>query len=385
LPVVTLPLLIHADSTHDPDMFAATGVAVGDPYTYLELDGRRVIVASVLEADVIRRDSTATEVWIADEFGARDLVSSGWSWRDANMERVRRVLERAGTTEVAVPDSFPVALADYLRSKGVTVATDPDRVELRRRLKDDRQLAAIRLAQRATEAAFTAARELLGAATPAADGLAVDGLAVTCELVRETIVETLREHGCEGEPPLVGAGPRGALVHDLGSGPIHPGEPIIIDIFPRHAASRYHADMTRTYCWGDPPERLRVMHATILEALKRSTDAIAAGIPGHVPWAVACDVIEAAGFRTQRGLSEGESLSEDFFHGLGHGVGIEIHEEPNMGQGYDAKLLAGDVVTVEPGVYRKDFGGVRLEDMVVVTEGGCDVLTEYDYEFVIRA
>jgi Xaa-Pro aminopeptidase len=385
LPVVTLPLLIHADSTHDPDMFAATGVAVGDPYTYLELDGRRVIVANVLEADVIRRDSTATEVWMSDEFGARDLVRSGWSWRDANMERVRRVLEKAGTTKVAVPDSFPVALADYLRSKGVTVTTDPDRVELRRRLKDDRQLAAIRLAQRATEAAFTAARELLGAASPGADGLAVDGRTVTCELVRETIVDTLREHGCEGEPPLVGAGPRGALVHDLGSGPIHPGEPVIIDIFPRHSASRYHADMTRTYCWGDPPERLRVMHAAILEALKRSTDAIAAGVPGHVPWAVACDVIEAAGFRTQRGLSEGESLSEDFFHGLGHGVGIEIHEAPDMGQGYDAKLLAGDVVTVEPGVYRKDFGGVRLEDMVVVTEGGCDVLTEYDYEFVIRA
>jgi len=364
-------------------MFAATGVAVGDPYTFLELGDRRVIVASVLEADVIRRDSTATEVWMSDEFGARELVRSGWNWRDAEMESVRRVLERVGTTEVAVPDSFPVALADYLRSKGITVTPDQDRVELRRRRKSDRDLAAIRLAQRATEAAFDAARELLGSASPGADGLTRDGRTVTCELVRETIVDALRQHGCEGEPPLVGAGPRGALVHDLGSGPIHAGEPIIIDIFPRHTGSRYHADMTRTFCVGAAPERLRVMHATILEALKRSTEAIAAGVPGYVPWEVACDVIEEGGFRTQRGLREGESLGEDFFHGLGHGVGIEIHEQPNMGQGYDAELLAGDVVTVEPGVYRKDFGGVRLEDMVVVREGGSELLTEYDYELEI--
>jgi Xaa-Pro aminopeptidase len=284
-----------------------------------------------------------------------------------------------------VPSSFPVALADYLRSKGVSVTPDPERLELRRRQKDDRQLVAIRLAQRATEAAFTAARELLGSASPGPDGLALDGRTVTCEMVRQTIVETLREHGCEGEPPLVGAGPRGALVHDLGSGPIHPGEPVIIDIFPRHSASRYHADMTRTFCWGEATERLRAMHATILEALKRSTDAIAAGVPGRVPWEVACDVIEAAGFRTVRGLKEGESLEEDFFHGLGHGVGIEVHEQPFLGQGNNAELLVGDVVTIEPGVYRKDFGGVRLEDLVVVREGGSELLTEYDYELEIPA
>ncbi|MDX6495957.1 MAG: Xaa-Pro aminopeptidase [Gaiellales bacterium] len=382
---MALPLLIHADSVRDPDMFAVTGVAVGDPFTYLELNGRRVIVASQLEADMIRRDSTATEVWPSDEFGARDLVRAGWNWREAEMESVRRVLEKAAATEVAVPNSFPVALADYLRSKGVSVTPDPERLELRRRQKDDRQLAAIRLAQRATEAAFTAARELLGSASPGADGLAVDGRTVTCEMVRETIVGTLREHGCEGEPPLVGAGPRGALVHDLGSGPIHAGEPIIIDIFPRHSASRYHADMTRTFCWGEAPERLRVMHATIFEALKRSTEAIAAGVPGRVPWEAACDVIEAAGFRTVRGLKEGESLDEDFFHGLGHGVGIEVHEQPFLGQGNNAELLAGDVVTIEPGVYHKDFGGVRLEDMVVVREGGSELLTEYNYELEIHA
>jgi Xaa-Pro aminopeptidase len=381
---MTTPLLIHADSLRDADMFVATAVSVVDPFTYLEMDGRRIVVASVLEADVIKRDSRATEVWPDDDFGARELVKQGWDYEDAAMERVRRVVERAGISQVAVPPSFPLALADYLRGKGVTVTPDRDTFELRRRIKDAQQLDAIRSAQRATEDAFVAARELLGSASPGPQGLVAGGELVTCERVRDVITRTLRDRGCEGEPPLVGAGPRGALVHDLGSGPIHPGEPVIIDIFPQDASSRYCADMTRTFCWGEAPERLAVMHATILEALKRSTEAIAAGVPGYVPWDVACDVIEAAGYRTVRGLDDGETLDEDFFHGLGHGIGVEVHEAPNMGLGSREPLLAGDVVTVEPGVYQKDFGGVRLEDLVAVTEGGHELLTDFDYELEIR-
>jgi Xaa-Pro aminopeptidase len=381
---MTTPLLIHADSQRDADMFVATGVSVVDPFTYLELDGRRIVVASVLEADVIERDSHATEVWPDDEFGTRELRRQGMSYHDASMELVRRVLERAGVTAAAVPPSFPVELADYLRAAGVAITPDRELFELRRRIKDEGQLNAIRAAQRATEAAFVAARELLGSASPGPHGLVAGGELVTCERVRDVITRTLRDHGCEGEPPLVGAGPRGALVHDLGSGPIHPGEPVIIDIFPQSASSRYCADMTRTFCWGEAPERLSVMHATILEALKRSTEAIAPGVNGQVPWEVACDVIEAAGFRTVRGLAEGETLSEDFFHGLGHGVGLEVHEAPDMTIGVREPLLAGDVVTVEPGVYQRDFGGVRLEDLVVVTEGGHELLTDFDYELEIR-
>src|SRR6478735_23893 len=196
-------LLIHADSQRDADMFVATGVAVVDPFTYLEVDGQRVIVASVLEADVIRRDSRASDVWTDDQFGGRELMAEGWSYHDAEMEVVRRVLEKAGAQAVVVPPSFPVSLADYLRQKGHTVTPD---------------------------------RDLFGSATPQESGvLMADGEQVTCERVRDAIVDTLRAHGCEGEPPLVGAGSRGALVHDLGSGPIHAGEPVIVDLFPRHA------------------------------------------------------------------------------------------------------------------------------------------------------
>jgi Xaa-Pro aminopeptidase len=182
-------LLIHADSHRDADMFVATGVAVVDPFTYLEMDGQRVIVASVLEADVIRRDSRASDVWTDDQFGGRELMAKGWSYHDAEMEVVRRVLEKAGAQAVVVPPSFPVSLADYLREKGHTVTPDRDLFERRRRSKDAAQLAAITIAQRATERAFRSVRELLGSATPQESGvLMADGEQVTCERVRDAIV-----------------------------------------------------------------------------------------------------------------------------------------------------------------------------------------------------
>jgi Xaa-Pro aminopeptidase len=142
--------------------------------------------------------------------------------------------------------------------------------------------------------------------------------------------------------------------------------------------------MTRTFCFGEAPDQLRHMHAVVLESLKRSTDEIRPGVPGSRPWEVACDVIEAGGFRTTRGLAEGERLEEDFFHGLGHGVGFDVHEAPYMGMGGSPSLDAGDVVTNEPGVYRKDFGGVRLEDLILITADGNEVLTDFDYELEIR-
>jgi Xaa-Pro aminopeptidase len=384
LPDVAAGLLIHADSERNADMFVATGVLVVDPFTYLESDGRRIIVTNVLEADMMRRDSAASEIWLDDDLGRQDLIRSGTQPHVAAMETVRRALERAGISEVAVPPAFPVALADYLRERSVVVRPDKDVFEARRRRKTPAQLEGIRHAQRATEAAFAAARELIGSAEPGQGGVLVAGVEpLTCERVRAGIVDVLRAGGCEGEPPIVGAGPAGAGVHDLGTGPIRPSESIIIDVFPRHTETRFCADMTRTFCWGEAQERLRTMHTVVLEALKRSMEAIRPGVSGKVPWNVACDVIEAGGFRTQRTVAEGERLDEDFFHGLGHGVGFDVHEPPYMGLGGSPSLEPGDVVTNEPGVYRKDFGGVRLEDLVLVTDDGREVLTSFDYELEI--
>ncbi len=375
--------LIYADSIRDADIYLASGISVVDPFAYIETDGTRVILTSELEADAARRNSTATDVWVESDFGRRELIKQGMNPHESALEVVRRALDRLQLTDVAVPPSFPLDLADYLRAHGVTVSTDRAGYEMRRRVKDERALDGIRIAQRATEAAFVRVKEMLGASTPGADGLMLDGEQLTSERVSAGIEDVLRAHGCEGEPPLVGAGPTGANVHEHGSGPIRAHESVIVDIFPRHTASRFFADMTRTFCVGEAPEQLRHMHATVLEAVKRSTERIAAGVNGTAVWEAACDVFEANGYRTTRGLADGESLDEDFFHGLGHGVGIEVHEAPNLGLAGD-DLVVGDVVTIEPGVYRKGFGGVRLEDLAVVREGGCDVLTNFPYDLEIH-
>ena len=376
-------ILMYADSLRDPDLYFATGISVVDPFIYLEVNGRKVIVTSELEADAARRNSTATEVRLFTEFGSRDLVRSGMTWDAAQLEVLRRAVAELGLAEVAVPPTFRLEAADFLRGHGVSVTPDRDRFELRRRSKDERALAAIRAAQRATEAAMARVVEVLGSSSPTGDGLSFEGEPLTAERVRAEVIETLRAHGCEGEPPITSPGPQGAFVHELGTGPVRPGESLIVDIFPTDATTRFCADMTRTFCFGEAPEQLRHMHATVLEAVKRSTDAIRAGVNGRAVWEAACDAIEGGGYRTQRGVASGETLDEDFFHGLGHGVGLEVHEPPSMGMAGD-DLIAGDVVTIEPGVYRKDLGGVRLEDLAVVRDGGCDVLTDFPYDLEVK-
>jgi Xaa-Pro aminopeptidase len=381
---MTTGLLMLADSARDADLFMATGISVVDPFIYVETDGRRLIVTSEIEADAARRNSRATDVWLNSKFGARDLVAGGMGWDDAQLEVLGRVVAELGLDEVVVPPSFPVVAADLLRGRGIAVMPDRERFQVRRRAKDEHALAGIRAAQRGTEAAMARVVEVLGASTPKGDGLVFGGEELTAERVRAEVIATLRAHGCEGEPPITSPGPQGAFVHELGTGPVRPGESLIVDIFPVHAESRFCADMTRTFCFGEAPELLRHMHSTVREAVKRSTEAIRTGVNGRDVWEAACDAIEAGGYRTERSVGVGESLDEDFFHGLGHGVGLEVHEAPNMGLSGD-DLIAGDVVTIEPGVYRKGFGGVRLEDLAVVRDDGAEVLTDFPYDMEIHA
>src|SRR5581483_11076571 len=178
---------------------------------------------------------------------------------------------------------------------------------------------------------------------------------------------------------VVSCGAQSARIHDEGEGPMEPHQPILIDIFPRDLASGCWGDLTRTVCLGEPPERLRRYHADVREAQRRATEAVRPGISGGEPNRIAAHYLADQGHPTRLDAPADQMLEEGFVHYLGHGLGLELHEAPTLDEGGET-LVVGDVVTIEPGLYFEDFGGVRIEDVVLVTEDGHENLTRCSYD-----
>jgi Xaa-Pro aminopeptidase len=278
-----------------------------------------------------------------------------------------------------VPADFPLGVGDALREADVdVVADDTDVLTGIRATKTDEEVDHVREAQRANEAAMAAAERLLREATVDADGRlqGEDGI-LTAERVKEEIEITLLRHGCALDETIVACGADAADPHDRGSGPLRAGEAIIVDIFPRSKTTKYHADMTRTFLKGDASAELRRRFDVTDAARRAALDALEPGVTGEDVHDVVCDVYEEAGYPTLRSDPETEV---GFIHSTGHGVGLDVHERPRVSPDGE-ELKPGHVVTIEPGLYDPSVGGVRIEDLAVVTETGYENLTDYPVEF----
>jgi Xaa-Pro aminopeptidase len=203
---------------------------------------------------------------------------------------------------------------------------------------------------------------------------------LTVDQVKTELEMELLRHRCVLQEVIVSCGEDAAEPHNLGEGPLKAGETIVVDIFPQHKESKYFGDMSRTFVKGAPSDDVREFYELSMEAMEAALDQIEAGVSGEELFNTACDVFEEAGYPTFR---SDESTKTGFISSLGHGVGLEIHEEPHLAPTGE-ELEAGHVVTVEPGLYDPDVGGVRIEDMVVVTEGGFRNLNEYHKDLVIE-
>jgi Xaa-Pro aminopeptidase len=371
-------VLIYADSAHSPEMRHEVPVSVSDPFLYTEHDGRRYVVVNVLETERMR--SAGLEVISHEQLGRDDLAASGMNRDEIRLELMLRACTSIGIRSAAVPGTFPIDLADHLRAHGIELRVDRQLFASRRRVKTDVERRGIRRAQRAAEAGMDAAREILRGAEERDGGLRVDGEQLTCELVKKAVVQAFSDHDATADEFIVSHGAQTAIGHERGSGPIAPGEPIVLDLFPRDRESSCYADMTRTYVVGTPAPELREFHALCLEALEQALAGTRAGVVGHDLFAETCRLFEAHGYPTLLSKAPGEVLEEGFFHSLGHGVGLQLHEQPSLGMTREDPFVAGDVISLEPGLYRQGYGGCRLEDLVLVTESGAENLTAFPYE-----
>lgn len=360
-------VVMFADTIRSPELRHEVPVTVPDPLIYIEANGSRIVYSGSLEVPRLR-DVDGLEVVPLEEIGLDELRKAGFAWPDLDLELTLRACRHAGIADAVAPRTFPLAVADHLRANGVDLRSDGDLFDLRRRAKTPAEIEGIRRAQRACERAMDRVREVLS------------GGDATSEQLHTEINRIFTESGLASADSVIAShGPQTAVGHEPGHGPIAPGEPVVVDIFPQDSASGCYSDMTRTFCVGRVPDELREYHRLVREALDRVYPEIRAGVSGQHLFDLACEVFEEHGYPTQRTKEEGQVLSEGFFHGLGHGVGLEVHELPLLGRNGHA-LVAGDVVTVEPGLYRPGFGGCRLEDLILVADDGCEVLTNYPYD-----
>ncbi|MFQ5898120.1 MAG: M24 family metallopeptidase [Candidatus Methylomirabilia bacterium] len=360
-------LLILAASEADSNLYYACHFLAPDPFAFLQVDGMKLLLMSDLEIDRARSEARVDEVCSLSAYESK--ARERWATPHL-IDTLSLLLEERGAQAVMVPANFPVEYADRLREKGVRVTPKPEPFFPERLIKSEEEIAAIEATQRHTEAALESALDVLRESEITDGQVYWRGAPLTAEALRKVMHVSLMEQECIAEHTIVAPGIQGVDPHNRGSGPVRAHESIVFDIFPRSSRSRYFADMSRTVVKGEASDVLKRMYDAVLAAQLRGIELVRDGASGQAIHAEVTKVLEERGFET--GVVEGRY--QGFFHGTGHGVGLDIHESPRISK-VDHTLKAGQVVTVEPGLYYPRWGAVRIEDLVVVEADGHRNLT----------
>jgi Xaa-Pro aminopeptidase len=370
--------LLIGDSVRSTELRHEVSVAIGDLFRFAEIDGRRIAVVWSIEGDRITAVDPSVEIVPVESFPYDDLVREGVDYYEISPILTVRIVQGLGLRDAVVPASFPVRHADALRADGVELTVDQRFFDDRRRRKTPGQLEGIKAASRAAEAGMASIAELLDRSEPGDGGREADGEPLTSERLREVAIVTFAAYGCNGDDLIAAHGSQAADGHDHGSGRLANDDHVVCDLFPRHIESGLFSDMTRTFAVGAPDPLILEWHARCLEALELAREMLAPGVDGTAVHRAVSAFFDERGHPTQMSVPEGTVLRDGFYHGLGHGVGLDVHEAPSLGKA-GHELVAGDVVTLEPGLYRHGFGGVRVEDLLLVTDEGCETITDFPY------
>ncbi|AOS46316.1 putative peptidase [Lacunisphaera limnophila] len=373
------PPLLYASTHHCADLLYFGQVEVHDPFiAFGRLDGKKVTVQSPLEFGRVKKTGGFDLVLPLEECRSRARAKFGP--KAGTAEIIATVAREQGVRRFRVADTFPAALYLKLTALGLKLDLVGGLLFPEREIKTAREAEHIREGNRLCSVGFTVAERILRAARIKGRTLVHRGTVLTSESLRFALETAIREQGGDPRDTIVAGGDQACDPHERGSGPLRPHELIIIDVFPRVLKTGYFGDMTRTYLKGRPREVQRRMVATVREAQKQALRAITAGVDGREVHGLIVDHFTESGYETRHG--KGGSVG--FFHGTGHGLGLEVHDPGRISPAVSAPLKAGAVLTVEPGLYYPGLGGCRWEDVVQVTQGPAKMLSRHPYQWEIK-
>jgi len=362
--------LIVAPSEGDANMLYAVGFFVPDPFIFFQHKNTKYAVLSDLEIDRAKKQAHVDRV-LSLSLYQKKLRKLGKS--PAIMSDILDLLFRErGIRSLVVPANFSALIADQLRAKGYKLSIKRDPFWDERETKNNREVKQITESLRVARLGLEAGIRMLKRTKSKRDGyLYLNGSRLTSEMLKTAVNTTIMAQGWLPSHTIISSGNQCVDPHHEGSGPIKANTSIIFDIFPRSQQNGYFGDLSRTVVRGRASEKLKAIYATVQAGQKIGYDNIRDGVNGKEVHQKILDLFEARGFHT--GKIKGRM--QGFFHGTGHGLGLDIHEAPRIAP-VDATLRTGHVVTVEPGLYYLGVGGVRLEDVVLVTPKGNRNLTD---------
>ncbi len=375
----TPPPLLYADSTHNPDQRYFAQVPVPDPFMSFRAGRRRVCAVSALEFGRVRRESAFDVVLPLEDW----LEQARRRWPDRRVgpaEVIVLLAARYRIGEFAVADDFPAGVAFKLLRHGLKLTPVGAMLFPEREIKTPAEAAAIRAGNACAARGIAAAEALLRRARIRGSWLHLGRRKLTSEDLKFAIESACLGAGGVSLDTIAAAGDQGCDPHESGHGPIRAHALVIVDVFPRVTATGYHGDMTRTFLRGRASDAQRRLVATVRAGQQLGLGAIRAGLSGRVVHNRVADFFKAEGYVT-RATPRG---SEGFFHGLGHGLGLAVHELPRVAGSVDYELKRGAVVTVEPGLYYPGLGACRIEDVVQVTAARPRLLSDYHYDWELR-
>ena len=363
--------LMYAPSGHDADMLYATRFFADDPFLWWQVRGKRHLALSALEIDRARPIARG-QVHGLTEFLPRDPR------QQSTAALIAGVAKSCRTKSLLVPEQFPAGLLEKLRAAGlkITVSTEPFFPERSRKTKEE--VAALTVALRVAEAGLRRGIDVLRASKVGKrNALVWQKSPLTSEILRAEMDSAVLRAGGSPANTIVAGGEQGCDPHERGHGPLRANEAIVLDIFPRHARNYYFGDLTRTVVKGRASEALRKQYATVQEGKRWVMGKMRHGADGPALQKELIERFKTAGYPTEQRKGRWVGM----FHGVGHGLGLDLHESPRFAAG---KLFSGLSITVEPGLYYPGVGGVRIEDVVIVGKTGVKNLTRFEEELEIR-